>query len=104
MTQNSAGTTQAPWIQLDIEFDGTPRSLAQIASILDKVKVKIISSTSQRASCENKARWDIVADLTPSPYGLRELQSTLSQIPEIHAVSITAIARGRLHLQSRPLL
>jgi hypothetical protein len=85
-------------IQLDIEFDGTPRSLAQIAGILDKVNVTILSSTSRRPPRATTTRWTIDADLTPSPYGLRELHTTLLQLPEILSVSIAATARGRLHL------
>ena len=85
-------------IQLDIDFDGSPRSLAQIATILDKLSIKIITSTSRSTPRDGTARWAITADRTPSPYGLRELHSSLSQLPEIFSVSITAIARGRLHL------
>jgi hypothetical protein len=85
-------------IQLDIDFDGSTRSLAQIATILDKLSITIITSTSRYAPCDGTARWAITADRTTSPYGLRELHSTLLQLPEILNLSITAIARGRLHL------
>lgn len=84
--------------QLDIEFDGTPRSLSQIASILDKVNIQILASASQHLPQATTTTWRITADLAPSPYGLRELHTTLLQLPEIFSVSIAAIARGRLHL------
>ncbi len=82
-------------IHLDIEFDGSPRSLAQIATILDKTRIKIISSFSHRSLQRNSTRWGIIADTTPSPYGLQEIQATLAQLPEIYNVTITTATQGR---------
>jgi hypothetical protein len=88
MTQTTLRPPQAAIINLDIEFDGTPKSLAQIATILDKIHVKIITSFTHRSLKGNKTRWGIVADTRTSPIGPRELQTTLLQLPEIQTVTI----------------
>ena len=93
---------QATYLKLDIEFDGSPHSLAQIATTLDKVHLKIISSFSHRALRGKDTRWGIIADPARSPYGLRELQSTLLQLPEIHTVTVAPLIPERTFCKAPP--
>lgn len=95
-------TNENAYIKVDIEFDGTPKSIAQIATILDKIHLKIISSFSHKALQGRTTRWGIVADPTPSPYGLRELQTTLNQLPEIKTVTIAPLIPERYICKAPP--
>ena len=52
------------------------------------------SKSSQRGK---KARWDIVADISKSSNSINQIKQLLLQSGFIESVSITQIARGRLH-------
>lgn len=84
-------------VKIDIEFDDKPGSLARIAETLAKINIDLIMTESKSFQRGKKARWFIIADITKCPYGIAELKKTLTHNNTIDSVSITKIARDRLH-------
>lgn len=85
-------------IKIDIEFDDAPGSLAKIAEMLAKIRIDLVMTESKSFQRGKKARWSIIADISQCPYGINEIKKTLLQNHTIESVSITKIARDRLHL------
>jgi len=84
-------------IKIDIDFDDKPGSLAKIAEMLAKIRLDLVMTESKSYQRGKKARWSIIADAMKCPYGLNEVKKTLLQNHTITSVSITKIARDRLH-------
>ena len=84
-------------VKIDIEFDDKPGSLAKLAETLAKINIDLIMTESKSFQRGTKARWYIIADMTKCPYGINEIKKTLLQNHSVDTVSITKIARGRLH-------
>jgi len=101
MTYATPSTPEA-LIKLDIEFDGTAKSLAQIATILDKIHLKIVSSFTHRILRGANTRFGVIADTTTSPYGIRELKATLLQIPEVRTITISPLEANRTYICKAP--
>jgi AbrB family looped-hinge helix DNA binding protein len=84
-------------IKIEIEFDDKPGSLAKLAEALAKINIDLIMTESKSFQRGSKARWYIIADITKCPYGANEIKETLLQSHSVESVSITKIARDRLH-------
>jgi AbrB family looped-hinge helix DNA binding protein len=84
-------------VKIDIEFDDKPGSLAKLAETLAKINLDLIMTESKSFQRGTKARWYIIADITKCPYGIAEIKKTLLQNSTVESVSITTIARDRLH-------
>jgi AbrB family looped-hinge helix DNA binding protein len=84
-------------IKIEIEFDDKPGSLAKLAEALAKINIDLIMTESKSFQRGSKARWYIIADITKCPYGINEIKETLLQSHSVESVSITKIARDRLH-------
>ena len=85
-------------IKLEIEFDDSPGSLAKIAEAIAKIKIDLIMTESKSFQRGEKARWFIIADISQSPLGIEEIKKTLLRNAFVKNLSITQIARDRLHL------
>jgi AbrB family looped-hinge helix DNA binding protein len=84
-------------VKIDIEFDDKPGSLAKLAETLAKINVDLVMTESKSFQRGSKARWYIIADIVKCPYGINELKKTLLHNHTVESVSITKIARDRLH-------
>jgi len=84
-------------VKIDIEFDDKPGSLAKLAETLAKINIDLVMTESKSFQRGAKARWYIIADTTKCPYGISEIKKTLLQNHSVESVSITKIARDRLH-------
>ena len=84
-------------VKIDIEFDDKPGSLAKLAETLAKINMDLVMTESKSFQRGTKARWYIIADITKCPYGINEIKKTLLQNNTVESVSITKIARDRLH-------
>jgi AbrB family looped-hinge helix DNA binding protein len=84
-------------VKIEIEFDDKAGSLAKLAEILAKINMDLIMTESKSFQRGTKARWYIIADITKCPYGINEIKKTLLQNNTVESVSITKIARDRLH-------
>lgn len=83
--------------KIEIEFDDKPGSLAKLAETLAKINIDLVMTESKSFQRGKKARWYIIADMTKCPYGSNEIKKTLLQNHSVESVSITKIARDRLH-------
>jgi AbrB family looped-hinge helix DNA binding protein len=84
-------------VKIEIEFNDQPGGLAKIAETLGKINLDLIMTESKSYQRGKKARWFIIADMTKCLYGINEIKKTLLNNPSVDAVSITKIARDRLH-------
>jgi AbrB family looped-hinge helix DNA binding protein len=84
-------------VKIEIEFDDRPGSLAKLAETLAKINIDLVMTESKSFQRGAKARWYIIADTTKCPYGISEIKKTLLQNHTVESVSITKIARDRLH-------
>ena len=84
-------------IKIEIEFDDKPGSLAKLAETLGKNNIDLIMTESKSFQRGTKARWHIIADITKCSYEVNEIKNILLQNHSVEAVSITKIARDRLH-------
>ena len=84
-------------VKIEIEFDDKPGSLAKLAETLAKINMDLVMTESKSFQRGTKARWYIIADITKCPYGINEIKKTLLQNNTVESVSITKIARDRLH-------
>ena len=84
-------------IKIEIEFGDTPGCLAKIAQKIADLKIDLVMTESKSSQRGKKARWSIIADIsncTQSPNGLKQM---LLQSGLLESLSITKIARDRLH-------
>ena len=84
-------------VKIEIEFDDKPGSLAKLAETLAKINIDLVMTKSKSCQRGKKARWNIVADIAKCPYGPNEIKKTLLHNHSVESVSITKIARDRLH-------
>jgi AbrB family looped-hinge helix DNA binding protein len=84
-------------VKLEIEFGDTPGCLAKIANKIASMKIDLVMTESKSSQRGKKARWYIVADTSNSPYKTNEIKQKLMQSGFIDSMSITKIARDRLH-------
>jgi AbrB family looped-hinge helix DNA binding protein len=84
-------------VKMELEFGDTPGCLAIIAKKIAELKIDLIMTESKSSQRGKKARWDIIADLSKSNKSLNEIKQLLLQSGFIESMSITKIARGRLH-------
>ena len=84
-------------VKLEIEFGDTPGSLAKIAKKLADLKIDLIMTESKSSQRGKRARWDIIADISKCKQSLPQLKQELLQSGFLESMSITPIARGRLH-------
>ena len=84
-------------IQMEIEFGDTPGCLAKIATKLAKLKIDLIMTESKSYQRGEKARWEIIADISRCSYSVSEIKQLLLQSGFVESMSINTIARGRLH-------
>ncbi|MBN1280427.1 MAG: AbrB/MazE/SpoVT family DNA-binding domain-containing protein [Candidatus Thermoplasmatota archaeon] len=84
-------------VKIDVDFDDAPGSLAKIAELIAKLHLDLVMTESKSYQRGKKARWSIIADISSCPHGLTQIKKSLLQHHTIDAVSITTIARDRLH-------
>jgi len=87
----------ADLVKMEIEFGDTPGCLAKIATKIANLKLDLIMSESRSSQRGQKARWNIVADISKSKLTINTIKQKLLQSGLIEPVSITRIARDRLH-------
>ena len=88
---------QANLVKIEIEFGDTPGCLAKIAAKLAELKVDLIMSESRSSKRGQKARWDIIADISKCSCSVTQLKQKIIQSGLVESTSITRIARDRLH-------
>ena len=84
-------------VKIEIEFGDTPGCLAKIAKKIAENKMDLIMTESKSSQRGKKARWDIIADISKCPISAKEIKQNLLQSGLVESVSITKIARDRLH-------
>jgi AbrB family looped-hinge helix DNA binding protein len=84
-------------VKIEIEFGDTPGCLAKIAQKIANMNVDLIISESRSSQRGQKARWDIIADISKSSFTINEIRQQLLQSGFVEEMRITKIARDRLH-------
>ncbi|MFW6120375.1 MAG: AbrB/MazE/SpoVT family DNA-binding domain-containing protein [Petrotogales bacterium] len=84
-------------VKMEIEFGDTPGCLAKIAQKIADFKIDLVMTESKSSQRGKRARWDIIADISKCSYSVNEIKQLLLQSGFVEAMSITKIARGRLH-------
>lgn len=82
---------------IEIEFSDAPGCLAKIAEKIAKMKIDLVMTESKSSQRGKKARWDIIADISKCKSNINEIKQLLLQTGFIDSMSITKIARGRVH-------
>ena len=85
----------ADLVKIDIEFGDTPGCLAKIATKIATLKIDLIMSESRSSKRGQKARWDIIADISKSKISINTIKQKLMQSGLVESVTITKIARDR---------
>ena len=88
---------QANLVKIEIEFGDTPGCLAKIAAKLAELNIDLIMSESRSSKRGQKARWDIIADISKCSCSVTQLKQKIVQSGLVESTSITRIARDRLH-------
>ena len=83
--------------RISISFGDKPGSLANIASLLAKLKIDLVMTESKSFQRGTKARWDIIADISKTKLTIKEIKKELSDSNFVEQASINLISRGRLH-------
>ena len=84
-------------VKMKIEFGDTPGCLAKIAKKIADMKIDLISTESKSSQRGKKARWDVIADISKSLISVNQIKQNLLQSGFVESMSITKIARDRLH-------
>jgi AbrB family looped-hinge helix DNA binding protein len=84
-------------IHMTIEFGDTPGCLAKIAQKIATLKIDLILTESKSSQRGKHARWDIIADISQAKKTTTQIKQHLMQTGYVETMSITPIARGRLH-------
>ena len=84
-------------VRMEIEFGDTPGCLAKIAQKIADLKIDLVMTESKSSQRGKKARWSIIADISKCLQSTNELKQMLLQSGLVESLSITKIARGRLH-------
>jgi AbrB family looped-hinge helix DNA binding protein len=84
-------------VKMEIEFGDTPGCLAKIAKKIADMKIDLISTESKSSQRGKKARWDVIADISKSSISVNQIKQNLLQSGFVESMSITKIARDRLH-------
>ncbi len=84
-------------VKMEIEFGDTPGCLAKIAKKIADMKIDLISTESKSSQRGKKARWDVIADISKSSISINQIKQNLLQSGFVESMSITKIARDRLH-------
>ena len=84
-------------IRMEIEFGDTPGCLAKIAQKIADMKIDLVMTESKSSQRGKKARWSIIADISKYAQSTNEIKQQLMQSGFVESMSITKIARGRLH-------
>ena len=84
-------------IKMEIEFSDTPGCLARIAQKIADMNIDLVMTESKSSQRGNTARWTIISDLSKSSYSANEIKQSLLQSGFVESMSITKIARERLH-------
>jgi AbrB family looped-hinge helix DNA binding protein len=84
-------------VRMEIEFGDTPGCLAKIAQKIASMKIDLVMTESKSSQRGKKARWDIIGDISNCSSSIGEIKQFLLQSGLVEDMSITRIARGRLH-------
>ena len=84
-------------VRLELVFGDIPGSLAKIAQEISNLKIDLIMSESKSFQRGKKARWDIIADISKCEFTSSDIKQKLIQTGFLESMSITKIARDRLH-------
>ena len=84
-------------VKMEIEFGDEPGCLARIAQKLGNMKIDLIMTESKSSQRGKAARWNIIADLSESSLSANEIKQSLLRSGFVESMSITRIARERLH-------
>ena len=84
-------------VKMEIEFGDTPGCLAKIATKLAELKVDLIMTESKSFQRGEKARWDIIADISKSELSFNDLKDRILKLNFVEQASIKKISRDRLH-------
>ena len=84
-------------VKMELEFGDSPGCLAKIAEKIADLKIDLIMTESKSSQRGKRARWDIIADISNSDQSINEIKQLLMQSGFVESMSITKIARDRLH-------
>lgn len=84
-------------VRIELEFGDTPGCLSKIAQKIADLKIDLIMTESKSSQRGKKARWDIIADISKSSNSVNQIKQKLLQSGFVESMSITKIARGRVH-------
>jgi AbrB family looped-hinge helix DNA binding protein len=84
-------------VKMEIEMGDSPGCLARIAQKLGDMKIDLIMTESKSSQRGKAARWNIIADLSKSSLSANEIKQSLLRSGFVESMSITRIARERLH-------
>ncbi len=84
-------------VKMEIEFGDSPGCLAKIAQKIADMKIDLVMTESKSSQRGRIARWNIIADISKSLCSANEIKQSLLQSGFVESMSISRIARERLH-------
>jgi len=84
-------------VKMEIEFGDTPGCLAKIAKKIADMNIDLVMTESKSSQRGKRARWSIISDISKCSYSVIEIKQMLLQSGLVESMSITKIARDRLH-------
>jgi len=84
-------------IKMQLTFGDKPGSLAKIATKLAELKIDLIMTESKSFERGEKARWNIIADISKTNFSIQQVKKELVETGFLEDASIKTISRDRLH-------
>jgi len=84
-------------IKLELTFGDKPGCLAKIATKLAGLKIDLIMTESKSFERGQKARWNIIADISKTNFSIQQIKKELVETGFLEEASIQQISRDRLH-------
>ena len=84
-------------VTIEIEFGDTPGCLAKIAQKIADLNIDLVMTESKSSQRGKKARWNIIGDISNSPYSLNTIKQRMLQSGLVESLSINKITRDSLH-------
>jgi len=84
-------------VNINLLFGDFPGGLAVIAEKLAELKVDLIMTESKSFQRGEKARWDIIADISRTGLNPGQIQKILIETKQVESASVSSIAGGQHH-------
>lgn len=97
ITINPIYTDTKNLVKMDVIFNDNTGGLANIAIKIAELKIDLIMTESKSYERGEKARWNIIADISKSKKSISEINKILLKTDFVESMNIQRISHGRLH-------